>query len=57
LYIPGECWFVPATLGHYALSPNSETAILRATVPNMALLRTRLKDCGVPAKEIETALF
>jgi mannose-6-phosphate isomerase len=57
LYIPGECWFMPATLGPYALSPNAETVILRATVPNMALLRTKLKDYGVPAAEIETALF
>ena len=57
LYIPGECWFMPATLGQYALSPNTETVILRATVPNMALLRTKLKDHGVPTAEIETALF
>jgi len=57
LYIPGECWFIPATQGHYALSPNTETAILRATVPNMALLRTKLKDRGVPQEEAEKALF
>ena len=57
LYIPGECWFIPATLGHYTLSPNTDSAILRATVPNMALLRTKLKDRGVPASEIESALF
>jgi mannose-6-phosphate isomerase len=57
LYIPGECWFMPATLGRYTLSPNTETVILHATVPNMALLRTRLKDCGVPTEEIEKALF
>jgi len=57
LYIPGECWFMPATLGHYALSPNTETIVLHTTVPNMALLRTKLKDRGVPAEEVEKALF
>ena len=57
LYIPGECWFIPATLGRYALQPNSDTTVLHATVPNMALLRTKLKDRGVPPEEIEKALF
>jgi mannose-6-phosphate isomerase len=56
-YIPGQCWFMPATLGEYALSPNAETVILHATVPNMALLRTKLKDQGVPPEEFEKALF
>jgi mannose-6-phosphate isomerase len=57
LYIPGECWFMPAALGRYAFAPVSETVILRATVPNLSLLRAKLKDSGVPPQQIENVLF
>jgi mannose-6-phosphate isomerase len=57
LYIPGECWFVPAGLGHYALLPGSETSLIRATVPNLGLIRTKLQDRGMPPEEIQKVLF
>jgi len=56
-YRAGECWFIPANLGNFSLLPESSTAVIRATVPNIAELRIALQKQGMPAQEIEKVLF
>jgi mannose-6-phosphate isomerase len=36
LYKPGECWFIPASLGHFSLQPEQRAAIIRSYVPDPA---------------------
>ncbi len=56
-YNAGECWFVPASLGKFSLSPQSQTSIIRTTVPNMGTLRGELRKKGMSAQEIDKVLF
>jgi len=56
-YNAGECWFIPALLGKFSLSPQSATSIIRSAVPNMATLRGELQKEGMSAQEIDKVLF
>jgi mannose-6-phosphate isomerase len=56
-YHPGECWFIPATLGNYSLHPTEATSIIRSTVPDLAELRNKLQKKGMANQEIASVLF
>jgi mannose-6-phosphate isomerase len=56
-YNAGECWFIPAALGTFSLSPQSATSVIRSTVPNMATVRGELQKKGMSAQEIDKVLF
>lgn len=56
-YRQGECWFIPAQLGQFSLSPEKTTAILRAYVPDIGRLRAQLTREGVAASEVQKVLF
>jgi mannose-6-phosphate isomerase len=56
-YRPGECWFIPATLGNYSLHPNAPTSMIGSTVPNLAELRSALEKQGMAPHEIASVLF
>ncbi len=56
-YNAGECWFIPASLGNFSVSPKSATSIIRSTVPNMETVRGELQKKGMSAQEINKVLF
>jgi len=59
-YKRGECWFVPASLNHYELSPASETTILRVCLPgasDLAALREQLRQSGISDAQISKVVF
>ena len=51
-YKQGECWFMPASLKHYELVPAGESVFLRTFVPDLAVLRSNLRDLGVADSQI-----
>ncbi len=40
--LPGQCWFLPASLGAYHLIPDGPLSLLRAYLPDLAALRDEL---------------
>lgn len=52
LYKPGECWFIPASLGHFSLQPEQRSAIMRSYVPDPASFRADLMKWGFSKEEI-----
>lgn len=56
-YQAGECWLIPATLGHLGLRPTEQSKMLRTYVPDLAALRADLKRAGHSWQEIEKTVF
>lgn len=56
-YRQGECWFVPARLGQFSLTPATTTSILRTYVPNISRLRAQLLRDGVPDSALQKVFF
>jgi len=56
-YQPGHCWFIPASLGPFALHPEEPTKILRTYVPDLLALRANLKQEGHSEAEIAKTVF
>ena len=56
-YAPGECWFVPATLGAFMLSPSEATTVVETHVPNLNTLRSELSRKGLTENAIRSILF
>jgi mannose-6-phosphate isomerase len=45
-YLPGQAWFVPASLSLVLLQPNEPTSLLRITVPDIDALHYQLQSQG-----------
>jgi len=45
-YVPGQAWFVPASLSLVLLQPKTPTSFLRVTVPDVESLRRQLQRQG-----------
>jgi mannose-6-phosphate isomerase len=56
-YRSGECWFQPALQGTVTIRPSERTSLMRAYVPDISALPSRLKQAGVPARTIAQAVF
>jgi mannose-6-phosphate isomerase len=56
-YQSGHCWFVPASLGQFALHTKEPTKILRTYVPDLAALRANLKQEGHSEQTIAKTVF
>jgi mannose-6-phosphate isomerase len=56
-YQPGHCWFIPAGLGRFALHAKKPTKLLRTYVPDLAALRSGLKQEGHSQREITKVVF
>jgi mannose-6-phosphate isomerase len=56
-YQPGHCWFIPASLGPFALHSEEPTKILRTYVPDLLALRASLKQVGHSEREIAKTVF
>ena len=56
-YRSGECWFTPATLNRLSIHPSERTTLMRAYVPDLSALRSRLKKEGQSAEAISQAVF
>ena len=56
-YNAGECWFLPAAIDLAALHPLQPTTVLRAYVPDIAVLSKRLRDAGASASGISQSVF
>jgi mannose-6-phosphate isomerase len=56
-YQSGHCWFVPASLGQFALHTKEPTKILRTYVPDLAALRRGLEQEGHSWQEIAKTVF
>jgi len=52
----GQCWFIPAPLG-IAPTPTAHATILRAYVPDLAVLRSALKLEGHSKEAIDGTIF
>jgi mannose-6-phosphate isomerase len=56
-FAPGECWFLPATLGKYHVQPiEGMVTVIRTYVPDLAALRAELKSAGL-AKDADRTVF
>lgn len=53
----GECWFLPANLGHFSLDPKGEVSLLRSYVPKLGQLREALAKSGVAGSTIDDVVF
>jgi mannose-6-phosphate isomerase len=53
----GECWFIPASLGNFSLTPGGRASILRTYVPDLAALRSGLAAQGVPESALKKVIF
>ncbi|MFI5056573.1 MAG: type I phosphomannose isomerase catalytic subunit [Candidatus Acidiferrales bacterium] len=56
-YQSGHCWFVPASLGQFALHTKEPTKLLRIYVPDLAALRATLKQEGDYVQTIAKTVF
>jgi mannose-6-phosphate isomerase len=56
-YRRGECWLVPASLGHVAVQPEIATTLIRTWVPEIASLRTGLHRDGISAAALAQVIF
>jgi mannose-6-phosphate isomerase len=56
-YKAGECWLLPASLDLAALHPLEPTSVLRAYVPDLAALTTRLHSTGLSTSSISQSVF
>jgi hypothetical protein len=56
-YNPGECWFLPASLGLAAFHALQPTTVLCTYVPDIATLRSRLHAAGSSASAISQSVF
>jgi mannose-6-phosphate isomerase len=53
----GECWFLPANLGHFSLGLEGEVSLLRSYVPKLGQLRDALAKSGVAGSTIDDVVF
>ena len=56
-YHRGECWLLPASLGHIDVSPETATSLIRTYVPDLQLLQTDLHRDGVSAGALAQVIF
>jgi mannose-6-phosphate isomerase len=57
LYQRGQCWFIPASLGKFSLQPEQSTSVIRTYVPDLARLRTELRQAAIPETWLAQAIF
>lgn len=53
----GECWFLPARLGKFSITPNAATSILRTYVPDPDALRAKLLRDGIAEFALQQVFF
>ena len=56
-YRRGQCWFIPATLGSFSLHPEQSTSVIRTYVPDLARLRTELRQAAIPETWLAQTIF
>ena len=56
-YKQGECWFIPAQLGKFSITPNAATSILRTYVPDADALRAKLLREGAAEAALQKVFF
>lgn len=56
-YRRGECWFIPASLGHLSLQPEQRSAVIRSYVPDPASFRADFMRWGLSKEEIARKVF
>ena len=60
-YQAGECWLVPASLGRFSLYPDlstgTGTSLLRTYVPDLAKLRTEIRQTVIPETQAAQTIF
>jgi mannose-6-phosphate isomerase class I len=56
-YRPGECWFLPATLGEFSLQPEQTSAVIRTFIPDLMDLRAELQQMGLNQRQLERVIF
>jgi len=56
-YGRGECWLIPASLGKFSWQPERNTSVIRTYVPNLARLRTELRQAAIPETWLAQTVF
>jgi mannose-6-phosphate isomerase len=56
-YAPGQCWFVPASLGTFECRATEPTSLLHAYVPNLPQLTQRLFRLGFTDEQVAAVVF
>lgn len=56
-YVPGQAWFVPASLPLVLLQPRTVTSLLRVTVPDIESLRRQLQKQGFEQQAISSVVL
>jgi mannose-6-phosphate isomerase len=56
-YKSGECWLIPASLGRFSFQAEENMSILRTYVPDLARLRSELRQSGISETQLAQAVF
>ena len=56
-YSPGQCWFMPASLGTLALEPQGETKLIRTYVPDLTKLRAEIRQMNFSEAQLSSVVF
>lgn len=56
-YHRGQCWFMPASLGEFALQPEQKTALIRTYLPDLSRLRAELRQAVFPETQLAQTVF
>lgn len=56
-YQRGQCWFIPASLGEFSLQPEQSSGVIRSYVPDLAHLRSELRQCAIPETWLAQTIF
>lgn len=57
VYERGQCWLIPASLGHFSLQPEQRSSVIRTYVPDLESLRADLLKSGNSEQEIGRTVF
>jgi mannose-6-phosphate isomerase len=57
IYEPGQCWFIPASLGTFSLQAEVKSVLIRTYVPDLVNLTDELDRSGVLSAFVSQFVF
>lgn len=56
-YRAGQCWLLPASLGHFSLRAEQSTSLIRTYVPDLAKLHAQVRQAGISDAKLAQTVF
>jgi mannose-6-phosphate isomerase len=57
MYEQGQCWLIPASLGHFSLQPERKSVVIQTYVPNLEGLKADLLKSGISEEQVARTVF